>query len=165
MQQTATQIQLPPRETWEAGTKEAEDLAGSTVATWEKEQKVIDTTQIEGVTAKEVKLSVSVLVLRRQVLELRSDILNATMHASRLRDSLFTGKVLSHEAKMGAIETLSKIERKGQKIAEAWMRIDRALRMWSNPKFWENGRQPDQEARNLMSSIVGANLSERMMKQ
>lgn len=146
-------INLPPRETWEAGNTKAEEVAEKILQTWEAEQKIA-VNESGMPTQQEVQLSVSVLVLRRQVAELKGDLMNTAIYASRFRTALMmNAESISEKDKQVAMQALGNIEGKGRKIAEGWMLLERALTLWMNQDFWKPGVNPWVEAKQVWLRI------------
>jgi hypothetical protein len=144
---------LPPRETWERGTLEAEELANKLAIEYEREKKCaqIDTAIP---TVRELQLGIAVLVLRRQVAELRGDIMHAAIYAQRTRDTIMLAGNLQPAQKQQAVEALGKIEGKGRKLAEGWMLVEGVIKQWTERGWWTADRKPWEQATALLHAIA-----------
>jgi hypothetical protein len=143
--------EYPPKETWEAGIQEAEKTAELVIDTWEKENKAVKLDVLTP-TEREIKLSVSFLVMRRQVHELRADLIHAAMVGGKLREKF--SKQSGSEKYASDIKMLAEIEGRGRRIASAWITIDNHITAWCKPEYWF-GKRPFAEAQRLKAIITG----------
>lgn len=152
------EIELPPREAWEAGLVGALECAERFVAHYDINKTVLTldpSSRKDGVpTLEEVKLSIALLVAKRMLVEAQADLVHNSMAVARARKFLMSHPMIPAVEKQKVVEALSMKEGLGLRIANGWRIMEMGLKAWQQSDYWKN-REPWKEARKLFLAIQG----------